>query len=166
MALQTQEHYDRAEEQRLDQEWSELLNEVRVVLPGISVLFGFLLALPFAQGFGQIARTDKTTYFIAFMCAAIASLLFTAPSIQHRLLWRRQAKEEQLQIATRLMIAGALFLAVAWVSAVFLVVDVLYGVPLSVIVTVLTTSIALLTWYALPLALRLRRRGPWQTDRG
>ena len=97
--------------ERLDQEWTELLEELRVVLPGTEVLFAFLLILPFTQRFDDVAGTDKTVYTVAFLAAAAATLLLMAPSAHHRLLWRTHRKAPELKLATGFAIAGTFCLA-------------------------------------------------------
>ena len=148
------EHTDRA---ILDQEWSELLNEVRVILPGTGVLFGFLLSIPFSGNFHEIADSDKHVYFTAFMSAALATLFLVAPSAQHRILWRRQMKNQQLHIATAFALAGTICLSVTISSVVFLITTMLYHNVLPAIATLIASSFIVLAWYALPLTLRLTR---------
>jgi MFS family permease len=146
-----------SEEERLDQEWGELLEEVRVVLPGTEVLFAFLLGLPFTSRFAELRDPDRTAYTIAFLAAGIATLLLIAPSAQHRLLWRQHRKEQQLKIATGFALAGTAFTALAIASAVFLVMDVLYTNAISALVAAGAVGIILGGWYALPLTVRFRR---------
>lgn len=153
-------------ERRLDQEWTELLNELRVLLPGTEVLFAFLLTLPFSERFGQIARSDKTIYFIAFLASATASLLLSAPSAQHRLLWRQRAKDEQLRLATALALAGTLFVAVAVTSVVFLITNLLYDNALPAVVTAGVAGLIGWFWYGQPLWVRFANRGPPAPDHG
>ena len=148
------------DEQRLNQEWTELLEELRVVLPGTEVLFAFLLTVPFSQRFGEVARSDRTVYFVAFLAAAAATLLLVAPSAQHRLLWRHGLKDEQLRIATLFAIAGTACLAIAVASVVYLVTHVLYDDRRPAIATGLALALILLGWYGVPLVLRLRGRSP------
>jgi hypothetical protein len=144
-------------EERLNQEWTELLDEVRVVLPGTEVLFAFLLSLPFTDRFGTVARSDKTVYTVAFLAAALATLLLVAPSAQHRLLWRQQRKDVQLRIATAFALAGIACLAVAVSSVVFLVLHVLYAGVLPAVATAIAIAIIMLGWYGVPVVVRLRR---------
>jgi hypothetical protein len=145
-----------AQEQRLNQEWQELLEELRVALPGAEVLFAFLLTVPFTNRFETIADSHKTVYFIAFIAAAVATLLLIAPSAQHRLLWRRHAKDRQLRIATRLAIAGTAVAAVAIAAVVFLVTSVLYSNGLAAAIAAGCIGLIVLLWYVPPLVLRLR----------
>src|SRR5881397_3111932 len=101
------------EKQRVDRELIELLNELRVAMPGVQVLFAFLLIVPFSNGFPKMTPVQRDVYFVAFLCTAVATLLLIAPSIHHRLRFRDRDKEALLQRANRLSIAGLGFLAVA-----------------------------------------------------
>ena len=148
---------DRTEGERLDQEWTELLEELRVVLPGTEVLFAFLLILPFTQRFDDVAGADKTVYTVAFLAAAAATLLLMAPSAQHRLLWRTHRKAPELKLATGFAIAGTFCLAVAVACVVYVVMHVLYETRLPALTTAGAVALILVGWYAVPLALRLRR---------
>lgn len=140
----------------LDQEWGEFTDEIRVLLPGVQVLFAFLLTLPFSSRFGQVSGLDQTLYFVALLCAALASILLTAPSVYHRLEWRRRDKEHVLQAAQRFVLLGAAFLAAAMSAAVFLVADLLYGAAWGALVAGLAAGLMVGLWYVLPLSRRRR----------
>ena len=139
---------------RVDRELIELLNELRVALPGVQVLFAFLLTMPFTQRFGQTNTLQRTTFFVAFLCTAVASILLIAPTALHRLLFREGDKERILKTSNKLTIAGSLFLAVAITAVVFLISDVLYGSPASWITAGVIGALAFGIWYALPLSRR------------
>src|SRR5512132_3521469 len=85
-----------SKEERQDRELIELLNELRVALPGVQVLFAFLLGVPFTQRFGQMSELQKDVYFVTFLCAAASTALLIAPSAYHRLEWRQGDKEHLL----------------------------------------------------------------------
>lgn len=148
------------ESKRLDQEWKELLEELRVVLPGVTVIFSFLLSIPFANRFTQLGERDKNIYFAAFVSAALATLLLTAPSVHHRLLWRQHDKPWLLTIATWFAIGGAALTAVTIASVVFLVTDLLYGNRTGAIAMALAAGLVIWFWYGVPLAVRMRRSSP------
>ena len=93
----------------LDRELIELLNELRVVLPGVQVLFAFLLAVPFSSGWTRVTDLQRDVFFLAFICTAAASILLIAPSAYHRLRWREGDKEQMLRTSNRLAIAGTTF---------------------------------------------------------
>jgi amino acid transporter len=151
------------EEQQLNQEWEELLNELRVILPGTQVIFAFLLSIPFTSRFEQITGADKLVYFIAFLAAAGAAVILIAPGAQHRLLWRRQKKDYELRLATRLAVVGTTLLAVAMASVVYLIADVVYGGTLPAAATAVLATGTVWLWYVWPLL--IRRRPAREQDR-
>jgi hypothetical protein len=118
---------DETHEERLDRELVELLNELRVALPGVQVLFAFLLTIPFTGMFADLSDTQRNVYFATF-CATIASTAFLmAPTAYHRLRWRRYDKERMLRIANRTAITGLVGLALAICGAAYLIGDLLFG---------------------------------------
>jgi SNF family Na+-dependent transporter len=150
---------DESKEERLDRELIELLNELRVALPGVQVLFAFLLGVPFTQRFGQVSDLQKDVYFLTFLFAAVSTALLIAPSAYHRLEWRRGDKEHLLVVSNRLAIGGTVFLALAISGAVFVVTDMLFDAPSAAIVAALTAAFFGWFWYGLPLLRRSRPRG-------
>lgn len=147
------------EEERLDRNLSELLQELRVALPGVQVLFAFLLAVPFQQHFTTISEFDKKIYFATLLLTALASALLIAPSAYHRLTFRYQQKGRLVFIANRLSIAGLAVLALAMTCAVMLITNVLFGtVATTVVTTVLVLTMFVVLWAVLPLKRRLRYR--------
>jgi hypothetical protein len=142
-------------EHDLDKELIELLNELRVALPGVQVLFAFLLAVPFANGWTRVSALQRDVFFLAFLCTAGSSILLIAPSAYHRLRWREGDKEQMLRISNRLAIAGTVFLALGMTAVVFLISDILFkGVWAAVTSAVIAGGFAWF-WYGLPLSRRL-----------
>jgi len=154
------------EKARIDRELIELLNELRVVLPGVQVLFAFLLILPFSQGFARITRAQRGVYFGSFVCAALATALFIAPSTYHRLRFRQKDKERMLFTANKLAIAGTALLLVATGGVVYLITDVLYHVLTASLVTAAMAVWFGWFWYGLPLSRRGPEEGDWLWGRG
>ena len=142
--------------ERLDRELIELLIELRVALPGVQVLFAFLLVMPFQQGFTLVTDLQRDVYFFSFLCTAAASVLLIAPSAYHRLRWRQRDKEQMLVTANRLSIAGTVFLALGMTGVVFLITDVLFATTAAAIVTAAMALLFGWFWYGLPLLRRLR----------
>src|SRR5215204_4970382 len=138
-------------------EMNELLQELRVLLPGVQVLFAFLLTVPFAQRFPQLTAYQKDVYFAALLSTALSTACLTAPSTQHRLLWRQHARSQRLRMANALSIVGSVFLAVGINCVVFLVADFIYDVTLAALATTAVTVTFLTLWYLLPLGIRLSR---------
>jgi len=147
---------DESKEEQLDRELIELLNELRVALPGVQVLFAFLLGVPFTQRFGEVTDLQKDVYFLTFLCTAVATALLIAPSAYHRLDWRRGDKEHLLVVSNRLAISGTAFLALAISGAVFVVTDMLFEPTSAAVVAAATAAFFGWFWYGLPLLRRLR----------
>jgi hypothetical protein len=140
--------------ERVDRELIELLNELRIALPGIQVLFAFLLTVPFTQRFPQVTTTQRTTFYTAFCMTAVSSILLIAPTVIHRLEFRAGNKEQILQVSNRLAIVGSFFLTGAIVSVVFLITDVLYNGALPILAAIIIGVLTLSIWYAFPLQSR------------
>jgi hypothetical protein len=150
---------DETEDQRLDRNLGELLQELRVALPGVQVLFAFLLAVPFQQHFTSISDFDRKAYFATLLLTALASALLIAPSAYHRLTFRYQQKGRLVFIANRLAIAGLTALALAMTCAIMLVTNVLFGtVATTVVTTALVLTMFVVLWAVLPLKRRLKYR--------
>jgi Family of unknown function (DUF6328) len=142
---------------QLDQKLIEFLNELRVALPGVQVLFAFLLAVPFASGWERVTRFQRDVFFIAFLCTAAATMLLIAPSAYHRLRWKDDDLKGLLEIANRLTIAGISFLALGMTAVVLLITDLLFSSGPAIVVT---GVVALgFGWFWYGLALRGRARG-------
>ena len=141
-------------EERVNRELIELLNELRVALPGVQVLFAFLLAVPFANGWQKVTPVQKDAYMVALLAALAGSVFLIAPSAWHRILFRNRDKERLLQISNVFAITGAFFVAVGMSASVFLVTDVIYDDRTASIVTSLAALLFALVWFAWPLARR------------
>ena len=126
------------------------------MLPGVQVLFAFLLAVPFSQRFERLTAAQEDVFFAAFLCTTVATALLIAPSAYHRLRWRKRDKDQILRTSNRMAIAGTAFLAAAITSVVYLVTDLLYGIFTSVVVTLAAAVMFAWLWYALPLVRRWR----------
>jgi membrane-associated HD superfamily phosphohydrolase len=145
---------EETEDQRLDRNLSELLQELRVALPGVQVLFAFLLAVPFQQNFTEITPFQEKTYFATLLCTAISAALLISPSAYHRMTFRYQQKEHLVFLANRLTIVGLGFLALAMTGAIMLITDVLYGTVATAVTTAAAVAMFTVLWYLMP----LRRR--------
>ena len=142
---------------RVDRELIELLNELRVALPGVQVLFAFLLVLPFQQRFTESSTEDQLVYTVALLLTALAAALLITPSMYHRLNFRRGKKEQMLFDANKLMVAGMICTALAIACCVYLVVDVVHGGAAAGTAIVVSLVVFGVCWFALPL---LRRGDP------
>ena len=140
----------------LNRELIELLNELRVTLPGVQVLFAFLLIAPFSQQFDQINDLQKYAYLAALTFTALGSALLIAPTPYHRIRFRDEDKDALLRVANNLALAGTLCVAIAMCCALFLVTDVLFTAPVPALLTGLVAGVIVVFWYALPLMRELR----------
>jgi hypothetical protein len=142
------------EEEKRDRQMLELLNELRVALPGVQILFGFLLTVPFAQGFQRVTTTQKTLLYATLLATALSTICLIAPSAIHRLRFHKHDRAYIITSANRYLIAGLIFLGIAIVLALTLITDVLYdGIAVWLMPGVIGLAIAVL-WFIRPLARR------------
>jgi uncharacterized protein DUF6328 len=146
------------EKQRLDRNLEELLGELRIALPGVQVLFAFLLVVPFNQRFADITSFQETVYFVTLLCATAACACLIAPTAHHRIEFRAQDKERIVFGATRLAIVGLTLLALAMTGAVMFVTDFLYASTTVTITAVGVASLFGFLWYAIPIRRLLDKR--------
>jgi hypothetical protein len=149
---------EETEKERLDRNLMELLGELRVALPGVQVLFAFLLAVPFAQGFARVTAFQRDVYFFTLCCALAGTVCLIAPTPFHRLTFRLHQKPALVSIANRLTIAGLALVALAMTGVILLISDVLFGTATAVVATVLAAALFIALWGALPLYHRRRAR--------
>jgi len=143
-----------------EREWIEFLTEIRAVLPGVQLLFGFLLTVPFTQTFGGSPQVVRFAYLACFLTTAAACAFLIAPAVYHRLHWRRDVhdKEVMLRTCNRLAIAGSAFLAFSMCAAVYFVLWQLFPHELAVAMTAVCTALFSWLWFGLPLVRRMSRR--------
>jgi hypothetical protein len=150
--------------ERINRELIELLNELKIALPGVQILFAFMLILPFSQGFAKVTAGERWVYFAAFIAATLGAALLIAPSSYHRLRFRRRDKERMLFAANRMAVGGMALVALAMALVVGLVTDVIFGtVPASIAAGFVGGWFAWF-WYGLPLSRRLEDRDHKDTD--
>jgi Family of unknown function (DUF6328) len=143
---------DEDHSERVNRELIELLNELRVALPGVQVLFAFLLAVPFAQGFTHTTDFQRALYFVVIALTSVSLALLVAPSAWHRLRFRQADKERILLASNRMTIGGLGFLGLAMTGAIMLIADFIYSPTLTIVSGVLALVVYGVLWYALPLA--------------
>jgi hypothetical protein len=134
----------------------ELLNELRVGLPGVQVLFAFLLTVPFTQRFSQLDGIQRDIYFLAVLATALATTFLIAPSSYHRLRWRQHDKARMLETSNRLAIIGISFLALAISAVVYVITSVLYSRGVAAGVAGAFAGVVTWLWFGLPLSRRLQ----------
>lgn len=144
-------HPGESEKERIDRELMELLQELRVAIPGVQVLFAFLLTIPFSQGFSKLTGVEKNIFAASLLLSAAATALLIAPTSYHRLHFRAGNKKRMLFTSNRLAIAGLLLLASAIATAVFVALSAVFdaGVGISALVGVVAWFAWF--WYGLPL---------------
>ncbi|GGL97238.1 DUF6328 family protein [Nakamurella endophytica] len=148
------EERDESPLKRLDRNWSDLLQELRVVQTGVQLLTGFLLTLPFQARFAQLDRGQVTIYLCTVVASIIATTVLIAPVMLHRLLFRRHARKLMVTLSHRLAITGTAFLGLAILGVVLLIFDLLRGPVAGTVATVLVGLLLLTAWAALPLSRR------------
>jgi hypothetical protein len=145
---------DESPEERLNRNLDQLLQELRVALPGVQVLFAFLLVVPFNARFSELTTSQRTFYLVALLCSALASALLIAPSVHHRVLFHRKRKPEFVRLANTLAVAGMVALVAAFTASVALITSFVFAEIVAVVVTVSTAFMFAATWFGLPLWLR------------
>jgi hypothetical protein len=142
-----------------NREWSELLNEMRSLLPGVQILFALLVTVPFSARFSVLSPTTRATFFACVLLATGASAFLTAPSVYHRLHWRRDVvdKEQMLRTCNRLSIVGVILLGLAMSTAVFTIAAAVFPGWMQVIAGGTALLGFGLLWFVLPLLRRARR---------
>jgi len=144
--------------ERADRELIELLNELRVVLPGVTVLLAFLLAVPFAKGWPRVTSFQRDVFVVAFLSTAVSVALLTAPSSYHRIRFRQGNKEQMVRIGNRLSIAGIAASAVSLEAVVVLVMDFVVSRGAAIAAAAALFAVIASLWYGLPLVAALRDR--------
>jgi Family of unknown function (DUF6328) len=142
---------EETESERLDRNLQEMLGELRVALPGVQVLFAFLLVVPFNQRFADVTQFQKTVFFVTLLCTTASTVCLIAPTTHHRLEFRQQDKHRIVITGNRIVVLGLLLLAVAMTGAVLFVTDFLYGTTTTIIAAGGVGAAFALFWYAIPL---------------
>jgi hypothetical protein len=151
------------EAERLNRNFDDLLQELRVSQNGTQILFAFLLTVPFSSRFAKVTDFQRGCYFTALMLSALSAAMLIAPAVMHRLLFRRNKKRELVAAASLVALGGQTLLVFAVSSSVFLVGDFLYGHTLGAIMAGVVFAWTALWFFVLPLYLRIRR-GHWAAE--
>lgn len=144
-------HRDETETERIDRNLAELIHELRVAIPGVQVLFAFLLTMPFNSRFGMMTANQEKLYFGILICTSLAATLLIAPSMHHRLQFRMNRKKRVLLWSHRLAIAGLTMLAIGMTGAVFLIGDFVFDSTTGAIGAAIPAFLILITWYVVPM---------------
>jgi Family of unknown function (DUF6328) len=144
--------------QRVDRELNELLGELRIALPGVQMLFAFLLTVPFYARFETLNGFYRAVFFATFTCTTIAAVFMIAPSSNHRISFRAQDKERLLLRANSFAIVGVAFLALAICGVMYFIAGMVLGQGSAPYAAGATAALIALTWYLAPLLRKLGRR--------
>jgi hypothetical protein len=147
---------DESEEERLDRNFDDLLQELRVSQNGTQILFAFLLTVPFSNGFTKVTSFERGLYFTTLIVAALSAAMLIAPAVMHRILFRQHMKQQLVRTAGTVALGGQALLTLTVSGAVLLVGDYLYGIAVGIALAV----VSLLWWcawfFVLPLSMRRR----------
>ena len=159
--------YDRDESdaQRLDRNYAELLQELRVAQAGVQILFAFLLTIAFQQRFAGLSSAQRALYVTTLVLAAVSALLFIAPVAIHRIFFRQRLKDELVTFTGRLAAAGLVFLALAMLGSVLLIVDVVSGAVEAWVITGGLAALFASIWYLIPVHWRTLEQAEPDDDR-
>lgn len=136
--------------QRLDRNYGELLQELRVVQTGVQILFAFLLSLAFYEKFNQLTTTQRNFYFGTLMVAVLAGALLIAPVAHHRMLFGQRRKDDLVAASNKLAIIGLVLVMLALAGSIFLIADVLYSRTASVTVLAVILAVFVAVWFVMP----------------
>ena len=144
------------DERKRDRQMLELLNELRVALPGVQILFAFLLTVPFTQRFGSLTPFQRDVYYATLIATALSTACLIAPSAAHRIRFHQGDRAWVIESANTLSISGLAFLTVALGGSVLLITDVLFEGPRVWVYTAAVWAVIVVLWFVRPLARRLR----------
>jgi hypothetical protein len=164
MAEETKEETRETSGERANRELIELLNELRVALPGVQVMFAFLLTVPFTQRFGELDAGDRRVFYTAVLLTAAATIFLIAPSAHHRIRFRGNVKEHLLQVANVFALIGLVLLALAMSAVTYVVTDLVYPGDLPAIVAAVLAGTFGVVWFLLPLLYRQEEQTPEHDD--
>ena len=141
-----------------DGDLGDMLQELRILLQGSQVLTGFLIVLPFAEGFAKLDQAEKWVYLATFICALTSLVLFSAPAAHHRIERPLPDREAFKHFATRMILSGLASLSLSLILATQLVVAEVLGLTASYVVSGAVALLVGIIWWALPLVRKLTHR--------
>ena len=153
-AAWNQEQRHETPTERFDRNWTELLQEFRVVQTGVQLLTGFLLTLPFQSRFAELTSLQQNIYLVSVAAAVLSTGCLIAPVALHRLLFRRHARRVMVAAGQRLVIVGTALLGVSIVAVTLLIFDVVKGLTAGLAAAAVAGLVVLSLWLVTPLALR------------
>lgn len=156
MSAQQNAEVPESAKQRVDREYRELIDEIRVALPGVEVLFAFLLTVPFTHQFAQLDRTLQVSYFVALLLVAVACGLLLAPTAYHRLRFREGFKPWITRRGNTFVLIAMVALAAGVSTTLFVVTSLLFSRAVSITVGLVSGAFLYALWFAPPLLRRDR----------
>ena len=144
-------HRNETAAERMDRNWNELLQELRVTQTGVQILSGFLLTLPFQQRFATLDDLQRTIFLVAVSLSTVATALLVSPVSSHRLLFRRGAKDSLVTTGDRLAKAGLVALGLTVTTVVLLIFNVVLGETAGWVAAGCMLTFFTLNWLVLPL---------------
>jgi hypothetical protein len=154
VAGDTELNSSEAAERKRDRQMIELLNELRIALPGVQILFAFLLTVPFTQRFPELTGFERDVFFITLLATVFSTGCLIAPSAAHRLRFHKGDRKWLVESANALLIAGLAFLAIAIGAAFLLICDLLFDGARVWIYSAIVWSMLLGLWFLRPLIRR------------
>jgi hypothetical protein len=142
------------EREKQDRQMLELLNELRVALPGVQILFAFLLTVPFSQGFERVTTTQRTLFYATLLATAASAICLIAPSATHRLRFHQEDRAFVIESANKYLIAGLAFLGIAITLAIALITDYLYDHWIVWAAPLTLATALVVVWFIRPLLRR------------
>ncbi|MCT9820425.1 DUF6328 family protein [Microbacterium sp. W1N] len=149
---------DETQDERADRNWNEILQELRVLQTGTQILTGFLLALAFQSGFGDLDAAQRTFYLVLIVLAALSAIIALAPVALHRALFRHRAKRAVVAYGHAALVTALVTVAALLVGVVAFVFDVVVSPDAATTAAVVLGGVLLVLWVVIPLVLRVRRR--------
>src|SRR4051794_9524487 len=141
-----------APEDRENRQMIEILNELRVALPGVQILFAFLLTVPFSNGWNRLTAFGRDVFYVTMICAALSAACLISPSAAHRLRFHQRDRQWIIESSNAWMVAGLVLLALALIGSVLLITDLMFNGPRVWIYTGLVAAAILGVWFVWPLA--------------
>lgn len=144
----------RDEEEEDDGDFSDMLSEMRILLPGAQMLSAFLIILPFNTGFAHIDHTEKLLFLATFFLALTSLVLLSAPAIQHRLMRPLKDRARFKRVATKQIVAGSFALAIALVLGTDLVISEVFGATVGMVMAGIMAALIAVAWWLMPMYLK------------
>jgi uncharacterized membrane protein len=147
---------DESPTERLDRQFADLLQELRVSQAGVQILFAFLLGIAFTQRFSDLSDWQRQVFIGTLLCTAVAAILFIGPVSFARIVFRQKLRAELVRFGNAMAIGGLVFLMAAMAGAILLVASLVLGATWAAWLTAGVVVVFLVVWYAIPLAVRWR----------